>query len=650
MNINFTISQSASQNLLNTLSDIVKESFDKGIKSALDSIDTSKLNLKVVGDKAMEEAANTAAANKIINEGINRVEEQASGRQEVETIKGEQAKESYKEFMEAYKAAKREMDEESEGSAADQKRTNAFIKSSLSLLNTAAEGTKMIFKGSMELLEGIFEKMKAASPLLEAVEALFQLAMTLFFMPIGNKLGEILIPAVVELLDKVVSMWDSFEGKSLGAIVGEGIHMMVGYLGDFFNDIGDTLEAEGGMVGNIGHMLNSIGNFLESNGADVISKMVDFASLVVENFKTIASLIIGFETAYLTLEIAGAAGLFGGDLAQAAVATLIMGGIGFTAGEIGLSAAGFKDGGHVDPVPGGQVVRVAEEGEGEWMVPDSVMDKILGMIAPKESMPDTGTSYFPVASENDTLAEVDAIANAADDAYLDLLEDRTIADDIVPLDLLKDEFEVEDSSILDLLKDESKVENSPTLDLLGDVPKTEDSSILDLIPDMGVAVDNAYQDLVKEDPPMPEFVYKDLVPDIPQAEPTYLDILTEPSVDTSAVYQDLSAIAEDVPMERYVDLLPDEERMESVSYDDMLRNIMTPIEGIEDAEDASDVLLMPEERVAEASEVAKPPEMKVENVFNNTWNLNGYTNDDLRYIIKDAMDEEISRSRIRNPF
>ena len=39
---------------------------------------------------------------------------------------------------------------------------------------------------------------------------------------------------------------------------------------------------------------------------------------------------------------------------------------------------GFAEGGHVDATPGGKVVRVAEAGEGEWMIPDSKMNAIVG--------------------------------------------------------------------------------------------------------------------------------------------------------------------------------------------------------------------------------------------------------------------------------
>ena len=258
----------------------------------------------------------------------------------------------------------------------------------------AAQGTHMvaevsqnILKGSFQFIEQIYEKLKQASPLLQAVEQLFSLAMTLFFMPLGNKLGEMLIPAVIQLMDDVMAIWDSFEGKSLGDMFDYGVKALMTGLSRFFNDIGGQLAKEGGALSNIGHMLQTVGSFLEKSGARLFDVLTRFASFVLDHLAQIVGLIVGFQTAYLAIQIAGALGPFLGDVAKGTAAAVLMGAIGAgtiagtlttTAIDSMIGSTPMATGGHVSPVPGGIITRLAEAGEGEWVIPDSKMGALGG--------------------------------------------------------------------------------------------------------------------------------------------------------------------------------------------------------------------------------------------------------------------------------
>ena len=94
-----------------------------------------------------------------------------------------------------------------------------------------------VLQGTFGVLEDIYGRLKAASPLLQTIESLFNLAMQLFFMPIGNKLAEVILPATLELVDAVVDMWDKFEGKTLPDMIEHAITEGVQIIGGFLIDI-----------------------------------------------------------------------------------------------------------------------------------------------------------------------------------------------------------------------------------------------------------------------------------------------------------------------------------------------------------------------------------------------------------------------------
>ena len=216
--------------------------------------------------------------------------------------------------------------------------------------------------------------MKSASPLLQAIESMFNLAMQLFFMPLGNKLAEVLIPSVISLVDDVVKIWDSFEGKTLGEMFDFAITQAGKIFGGFFNNIGDILIGQGGKIASMGKLLQAIGNFIENNGAKVIETILGVVSSLISNFKHFVSLWFSLKMTEIAMSAAG----FWGDIGwNGVIAALGVGAVAGLVSEIGLTAAGFSEGGYVPETPGGKIVRVSEGGEGEYIVPESKIQTFI---------------------------------------------------------------------------------------------------------------------------------------------------------------------------------------------------------------------------------------------------------------------------------
>lgn len=225
------------------------------------------------------------------------------------------------------------------------------------------------------IVEDIYGRLKSASPLLQAIESMFNLAMQLFFMPLGNKVAEILIPSVLSLVDDVVKIWDSFEGKSLGEMFDFAIAQAGKLFGGFFSNIGEALIEQGGKISSVGKLLQTIGNFIEKNGAKVIDTILNVVTSLISNFKHFVSLWFGLKMTEVAMN---AAGFFGELTGWTAIAAAV--GVGAVAGlvsEAGLTVAGFSEGGYVPNTPGGKVVRVSEGGEGEYIVPESKVQTFI---------------------------------------------------------------------------------------------------------------------------------------------------------------------------------------------------------------------------------------------------------------------------------
>ena len=277
---------------------------------------------------------------------------------------------------------------ETETASTARERDSKHMEKIRSSLNTIADVGVGYIKKTFGLVEMVFNQLKKSSPLLQAIEQLFNLAWTLFFMPIGNKLGEMLIPAVIQLMDDVMEIWDSFEGLSLSEMLGKAIELGVVMLADFIDNIANTLEGQSGFVGSIANMLSFVGDFLRNHGEKLLNVIGSVASFILSHLKEIIALIIAFKAASYAIGIAqivatyqaptfsnifseGGTGALKAGLTIAGLSAAIGG-----ATYIGMNA--FAKGGHVNATPGGQLAIVGEGGEGEWIIPDSKMSQIGG--------------------------------------------------------------------------------------------------------------------------------------------------------------------------------------------------------------------------------------------------------------------------------
>lgn len=285
------------------------------------------------------------------------------------------------------------------------KKQTKILQAGQNVTAAGIKGLTGITQGSFQFLEMIYNQLKSASPLLQTIESLFNLAVQLFFMPLGNKLAEVMLPAVLDLVDNVVSMWDAMEGMSISQMI---THMMtegVKYFGQFFTDLGEQLIEQGGLLGSIGNLLKSIGTFIEGPAAGLLNTLVNTVSFVVSHLKEIISLIAAFYAMQYTMQLmamyANAAGqsifnkLSGGMLALAMIGTI------GAAGAIGggvtygiMSKYGMASGGYVPATDGGQWRLLGEGGQGEYVVPENQVSNFGGT---------TNYYYFSGYTDEDVL-------------------------------------------------------------------------------------------------------------------------------------------------------------------------------------------------------------------------------------------------------
>lgn len=230
-------------------------------------------------------------------------------------------------------------------------------------------------KKGFGIVEDIYARLKASSPLLQAIESLFQLAMTLFFMPLGNKLGEVLIPATLDLLEAVMDLWDEYGDGKLGDMFGVAITKGIEIISGYFNNIGDTLIEQGGMVASIGKLIKTMASFLSTSGATLLNGILTVVTTLLANLKHFISIYIGLKGAEMANNALGILKLIPG-------ATLLSSAAGFAAGtaigEIGLTAIGLAEGGYVPATPGGQLRVLGEGGRGEYVIPEDKMGNVGG--------------------------------------------------------------------------------------------------------------------------------------------------------------------------------------------------------------------------------------------------------------------------------
>lgn len=235
--------------------------------------------------------------------------------------------------------------------------------------DTMTKGVNMAFG----VVDDIYREMKKSSPLLQTLESLFNLAMQLFFMPLGNKLAEVLLPAVINLVETAAKMWDELGDGNLSQIFAKAIEWGVNAIAKFFTDIGGTLKSQGGLLGSIGRMMESIGKFIKGGLFNVIKLIFDAAGFVMEHLKSIIAAIVTFKAASLMTNVLTARAIITGTQSVNGTTVGAMAGLAVLSGVAAygaLASQGFADGGVVRHTPGGRLVTVAEN-EDEIIMPKS---------------------------------------------------------------------------------------------------------------------------------------------------------------------------------------------------------------------------------------------------------------------------------------
>jgi len=292
-----------------------------------------------------------------------------------------------------------------------------------------ADDLMKVMKTGVGIIEDIHSRIKQASPLLQSVESLFNLAVQLFFMPLGNKLATVMIPAIIELVDNVMAMWDKIEGMNIGEMLTAMIDYGVKAFGTYFRSLGEQLQDEGDLVGALGDIMVAMGDFIENHLADLLKIGADILKWIAENLGTLVDAFIEFKILSISLQMAQVSAAIGGALGPWGAA--IGAGIGLGAGEIGGHALKSQSGiqGLVDALPhsaagsyvgateGGRGVVVGDGGEGEFILPegrlrsmmDSIGDRMVDVasarpkpVSDKTKDPQIINNYFNITGYTDS--------------------------------------------------------------------------------------------------------------------------------------------------------------------------------------------------------------------------------------------------------
>lgn len=273
-----------------------------------------------------------------------------------------------------------------------------------SALNSAADITTGILTSTFDVVQKMFDRLMKSSPLLETIESLFNLAMTLLFMPLGNALGEVILPSIIDLVDNILSMWEIFDEQfnqgDLAGMLSLIFTTGISYIGTFIEDIGEKLMDQGGMLGAIGRLLNFIGDFLQGDMIGIISTLMNIGTWVLDHVKELISLIVAFKAASFAMDVTKIGLMMSQIQTTAAAGALTSGGTSILVGTSGIALAltagatagtaaglgtygilsnmGLAEGGYVPATDGGQLIPVGEGGEGEYVIPESKMESMGG--------------------------------------------------------------------------------------------------------------------------------------------------------------------------------------------------------------------------------------------------------------------------------
>lgn len=199
-------------------------------------------------------------------------------------------------------------------------------------------------------------------------------------------------PAIMQLVDDVMEMWDKIEGMDLGQMLTEMIDTGAKIFGQYFQNLGEELAGQTGIIGTLGEIMIAVGDFIEDHLADLLKTGLDVLKWILDNLGTLVDAFIEFKILSISLQMAQVGAAIGGAFGP--IGAAIGAGVGLGAGEIGghviKSESGVQDmvnamprswtGSYVGATEGGRGVIVGDGGEGEFILPEgrlkSMMDDV----------------------------------------------------------------------------------------------------------------------------------------------------------------------------------------------------------------------------------------------------------------------------------
>ena len=214
----------------------------------------------------------------------------------------------------------------------------------------------------------ILKKLTESSPILKAVLELFNLGMTLFFMPFGNMLGEVLLPFMMQFIDLMVK-WNIFM-SDLPAKLGEWFAQIPERIKNWWDGVKAWFVGLRSMfidwiVGGLLWLWDKLNFALSVYKKIFLDLPVAIALKIWDYMKQIPTMIANV--------IKGALGM-----GEGGVIDTVTGTVGNAVSSV-KGLLGFAEGGYVPAKPGGTPIIVGEGGKGEFIVPEgSAIKSISG--------------------------------------------------------------------------------------------------------------------------------------------------------------------------------------------------------------------------------------------------------------------------------
>ena len=268
-----------------------------------------------------------------------------------------------------------------------------------------------VFGTSLSTIVKLIKTVAETSPIIKAIGTLFNLAFTMFFMPMFNALGTQLIPAVLDFVTKAIDMGQSLQNSLLDIfpenVIADISDSILNLMTDFSkNLLPSFLE----LVPDLVEMTKDFADIFTAHKDELLSfvkKGIAFALGFLNNDKLIGSffelstsvmtfleenkeLIYQVITALLSLLKVGAdvtteitnprtwVSPVNNPMDFSSVINNAIKGADNIMNAVNNGIATAATGGIVTPTPGGSLIRVAEAGESEAIIPLSELSNTIG--------------------------------------------------------------------------------------------------------------------------------------------------------------------------------------------------------------------------------------------------------------------------------